>query len=141
MSLAPPSAAPLPDLAEIRETLTLLDDWEERLGYVLDLGRRLPPLAEAEKTPATKVDGCMSQVWLKLERDGPRAHLRGDSDAQIPKGLLAVLAAIVEHTPDAAALDLAGAVRALGLEDQLTPNRRGGLVSMIQRIEAELRSA
>lgn len=128
------SRDPLPDLEEIRETLSLMDDWEDRLGFVIDLGRRLPPLDD--KSAATRVDGCMSQVWLRLEPEAPGLVLHGDSDAQIPKGLLAVLAAIVQHRSRAeiAALDLPRTVAALGLEEMLSPNRRGGLQAMIQRI-------
>src|SRR5438067_1406596 len=91
------------DIDELAATFELLGDWEERYRYLIDLGRKLPPLPEAEKTEGHKVRGCMSQVWLTHEVEPgspPRLKFRGDSDAHIVKGLIALLFMLIsERTP------------------------------------------
>ncbi|MEX1147648.1 MAG: SufE family protein [Sphingomonadales bacterium] len=125
---------------EIRETFALLDDWEDRYRYVIDLGRDLEPLADVEKTDATKVRGCASQVWLVSRLDGepPVVRLRGDSDAHIVKGLIAVLLMLYSgKTPnEIVAVDARAELGALGLEEHLSPMRTNGLFSMVERIRA-----
>jgi cysteine desulfuration protein SufE len=118
-----------------------LGPWEERYRYLIDLGRRLPPLPEAERTEANKVRGCMSQVWLAASaRPGPppRLELRGDSDAHIVKGLIALLFRIYgDRTPaEIAALDVRTVFERLGLENHITMNRRNGFYAMVERIRA-----
>lgn len=138
----------MPDIDAIRSDLAFLDDWEERYRYIIDLGRTLSPLAEAEHSEATKVQGCASQVWLVCERqrgdDGQwRLVFRGDSDAHIVKGLVALAIALLsDRTPQAIlATDAQGVFSAIGLKEHLTPQRSNGLASMIERMRAEARAA
>jgi len=79
---------------DIAENLSFLDDWEDRYKYLIELGQALPPLADSEKNAATKVNGCVSQVWLVSEREGDTLSYRGESDAMIVRGLVAVLVAL-----------------------------------------------
>ena len=127
------------DIDELAETFELLGDWEERYAYLIDLGRKLPPLAEAERREETKVRGCMSQVWLVggLQPDG-RMHFNGDSDSSLVKGLIALLLLMVNgRTPaEVRALDIAAQFRRLGLESNITVNRRNGFFAMVERIRA-----
>ena len=129
-------------LDELSETFTLLDDWEERYTFIIDLGRKLEPLDEAEMVEANKVRGCMSQVWLvpaPMDGDSGRLHFRADSDAHIVKGLIAILLTLFnDRTPDEiAALDAEAEMARLGLDQHISPNRRNGVTAMIQRIKAE----
>jgi len=131
--------APDSAFAEVRETFELLDDWEERYRYLIGLGRALRPLGEAEKVPANKVEGCVSQVWLVAEADGQGGlRFRGDSDAHIVRGLLALLLRLYDgRTPaEILALDARAALAALDLEGHLSPSRSNGLFSMVRRIRA-----
>jgi cysteine desulfuration protein SufE len=127
------------DIDELAETFELLGDWEERYSYLIDLGRKLPALGEAERNEETKVRGCMSQVWLVggLQADG-RMRFNGDSDSSLVKGLIALLMALVnDKTPaEILALDIAGSFQRLGLESNITVNRRNGFYSMVERIRA-----
>ena len=135
--MSPDAQAALEDLAE---TFDLLGDWEERYRYVIDLGRELQPLSDAERSAATKVAGCASQVWLVLDRvqDG-RLRWRGDSDAHIVRGLIALLLRLYDNrTPDdVLAFDARAAVARLGLSEALSSQRSNGLASMIARIRAD----
>lgn len=130
------------DLQEIKETFELLDDWEDRYKYIIDLGKHLEPMDEALKTPATKVNGCISQVWMIPEtrqKDGKTIlHFVADSDAFIVKGLIAVLFAIYQDkTPDEIRqTDLEPLFEDLKLEEHLSPNRRNGFYAMIERIKS-----
>ena len=127
-------------LDELAEELDLLDDWEERYRYIIELGRGLEPLTEAEHNDANKVKGCASQVWLVTERtpDG-RLVFRGDSDAHIVRGLVAVLLRLYSgHTAqEIAAFDAKAATERLGLSHALTSQRANGLASMVERIRRE----
>ncbi len=133
----------------IRSDFALLDDWEDRYRYLIELGRGLPPFPEALRTDANKVRGCVSQVWLAstLERHGadaaPVLQLQGDSDAHIVRGLVAVLFALVRgRTPEEILRTDARAVFAeLGLAEHLTPQRSNGFFSMVERIRADARAA
>lgn len=138
---APTMIAPDLSFAELAENFALLDDWEDRYRYVIDLGRKLPPFPEALKTDALKVRGCMSQVWLmpgRAANDNSRFAFAADSDAHIVKGLIAVLAILFSgKTPaEVAATDAEAALRDLGLEQHLSPSRRNGLVAMVAKIKA-----
>lgn len=129
------------NLDELADTFEMLGDWEERYRYLIELGRKLEPLSEAEHCEANKVRGCLSQVWLSAEqRPGPplTLHFRGDSDAHIVKGLVAVLLMLYsDRTPrEILDTDLHEAFTRLGLENNLTMNRRNGFYSMIERIRA-----
>ncbi len=121
---------------EIAEDFEFLDDWEDRYRHVIELGKAMAPLDDALKVPATKVHGCVSQVWLVPDiRDG-HFHFRGDSDAMIVRGLIAILAALYNGlTPDRVlAVDAHGELARLGLDQHLSAQRSNGLRSMVERI-------
>ena len=126
---------------EIADTFAFLDDWEDRYRHLIEMGRDLPELAEAERNPATKVDGCASQVWLvpEVEGEGDAARLtfRGDSDAMIVKGLIAVLRALYSGLTlrQVRAVDARAEFARLDLNDHLSSQRSNGLRAMIGRIE------
>ena len=120
-----------------------LDEWEDRYRYVIELGRELEPLAATEKSEVTRVRGCASQVWLVVDTppdaDADTLHFRGESDAHIVQGLIAILSAIYAGQPLRTVLDTDSLAifTKLGLSDHLTPQRSNGLKSMIERIRAE----
>ncbi len=131
-------------LEDIQSDFALLDDWEDRYRYVIELGRTLEPLSEAEHSDANKVRGCASQVWLttnasKDDRGDKRLTFRGDSDAHIVRGLIAILFAIYSErtAKDILATDVQGILGGLGLREHLTPQRSNGLNSMVERIRAD----
>lgn len=132
-------------LPEIISDFELLDDWEDRYRYVIELGRALPPLPDALKTEANKVRGCASQVWLVSERiaNGGKGKdklaLQGASDAMIVQGLIAVLLAIYKDktAEEILGIDAQAIFGKLGLKDHLTQQRSNGLASMVQRIRAD----
>jgi cysteine desulfuration protein SufE len=130
-------------LDSIRSDFALLEDWEDRYRYVIELGRELPPLADALRTDANKVRGCVSQVWLhsatRVGPQGPAFLFQGDSDAHIVRGLIAILFAIFQGKTAAEILSSdAGAVFAeLGLKEHLTPQRSNGFFAMVERIRAD----
>ena len=133
----------LPAFDEISDNLGFLDDWEDRYRYLIELGQMLPPLDDAEKNSDTKVTGCMSQVWVvvdEAEADGQVVlRLRGDSDAMIVKGLVAVLIALYANRApaDVARTDAIKILDELGLREHLTSQRTNGLISMVNRIRSE----
>jgi cysteine desulfuration protein SufE len=124
---------------EIAENLGYLDDWEDRYRYLIELGQAMPPLAPEERSPANKVHGCVSQAWLVSERDGENLHYRGESDAMIVKGLVAVLIALYSGRTagEIAATDAIARFDELGLREHLTTQRSNGLVAMVNRIRGE----
>lgn len=127
-------------LEELAGEFDFLGDWEERFRYVIDLGRTLSPLSEAERSDANKVRGCASQVWLVAERDADgRLWFRGDSDAHIVRGLVAILLKLYSgRRPDEIlAIDAKAAVERLGLPGALSTQRSNGLFSMVERIRRE----
>lgn len=133
---------------EIEENFGLLDDWEDRYRYVIELGNTLEPLSEAEHSETYKVRGCASQVWLVSSagtgKDGQAAiAIRGDSDAHIVRGLIAILIAAYSGKPAEriADYDAEALFARLGLEDHLTQQRSNGLASMVARIRADAREA
>jgi cysteine desulfuration protein SufE len=125
-------------LADLEDEFSFLDDWEERYRHVIDLGKALPPLAENERVDAAKVRGCASQVWLVSETDGPAGviNFRGQSDAAIVQGLLAILLRLYSGRPahEILALDASKAFATLGLAEALSPQRSNGLKAMALRI-------
>jgi cysteine desulfuration protein SufE len=136
-------------LAEIRADFELLEDWEDRYRYVIELGRGLEPLRATDRTDANKVRGCASQVWLVTEVDqpaspaeAPRLHFRGESDAHIVRGLIAILFALYQDkTPDEIlAIDPRGLLSELGLVEHLTPQRSNGFAAMVERIRSDARA-
>lgn len=129
------------DLQTLHENFELLGAWEDRYRYLIDLGRELPPMPEVEKNDANKVRGCMSQVWLQVEADEgatPRYRFRGDSDAHIVKGLIAVLFAAYsgKTANEIGEVDIHSEFAKLGLENHLSMNRRNGFFAMVERIRA-----
>jgi cysteine desulfuration protein SufE len=136
-----------PTLAAIRDDFSLLDDWEDRYRYVIELGKGLAPLADADRNEANKVRGCASQVWLSTVVDRtsgvPVLRYTGDSDALIVKGLIAILLAIYSgrSAADIAATDALAQFDALGLREHLTPQRSNGLASMVERIRRDARTS
>lgn len=134
-------------LDDIRADFALLDDWEDRYRYVIELGRALPAFPEALRTDANKVRGCASQVWLATKRAGSGAkgsagdtlEMQGMSDAHIVQGLIALLFIIYEGKTldEILKTDAEGIFASLGLKDHLTPQRSNGLASMVKRIRAD----
>lgn len=136
--------------AEIRADFELLDEWEDRYRYLIELGRGLPPLEDSARTDANKVRGCASQVWLSTEvvpspdpTSQPRLRFRGDSDAHIVRGLIAVLFALYQdRTPDEIlSVDARAVLAELGLDEHLTPQRSNGFASMVERVRRDARQA
>lgn len=121
---------------EIVEVFEFLDDWEDRYAHVIDMGKAMPPLEDALKVPATKVEGCASQVWLMPEIDGGTFRFRGDSDALIVRGIIAVLSALYNGVAVAEVpkIDAKAELGRLSLEEHLSAQRSNGLKAMIQRI-------
>ena len=121
-----------------------LEDWEDRYRYIIDLGRELEPLSEAEHSDANKVRGCASQVWLVTEpAPGGGLHFRGDSDAHIVRGLIAVLLRLYSdrRPEEALGFDARAAYERLGLSGALTAQRSNGLFSMVERMRRDAQAA
>ena len=134
---------------EIRDNFELLEEWDDRYRYVIELGRTLAPMPETEHSAANKVNGCASQVWLskQIDRNGnsePRLNYLGDSDAHIVRGLIAILLTLYSgHTPQQI---LGRRTRSrvfdeFGFREHLTPQRSNGLRSMVERIRSDAREA
>jgi cysteine desulfuration protein SufE len=123
-------------LETLIDDFALFDDWEERYRYIIELGNKLKPLSEAERNDANKVQGCVSQVWLVNDRDGDSLSFRGDSDAHIVRGLVAILLDLYDgkSAQEIAAYDAESAFQQLGLGEHLTPQRSNGFYAMVQRI-------
>jgi cysteine desulfuration protein SufE len=133
---------------DIIEDFALLDEWDDRYRYVIELGRTLPPLAESEHTEANKVRGCASQVWLvtHVKPDGaagPVLTFEADSDAHIVRGLVAILLALYsgKTAREILATDALALFERIRLRDGLTPQRSNGLRSMVERVRAEAAAA
>ena len=125
---------------ELAETFEFLDDWEERYRHVIDMGKAMPPLEDALRVPQTKVEGCASQVWLvpEVEGNGRDAvvSFRGDSDAMIVRGLIAILITLYSGLTarEVLAVDAKAEMARLGLNDHLSAQRSNGLKAMVQRV-------
>jgi cysteine desulfuration protein SufE len=127
---------------ELVENFEYLEDWEERYRYVIELGKALDPLPEGRKTDATKVDGCVSRVWIDSravpdDRGGVRVEFDGDSDAHIVRGLIAILHTMLSgrHAKEIIDTDVAAELQRLDLSAHLSPQRSNGLGAMIERIK------
>lgn len=136
------------DIAEIIDNFSVLDDWDDRYRYLIELGRQLPPLAPSAYNDANKVQGCASQVWLDTHvrpngAGGPILTFIGDSDAHIVRGLIAILLALFsgKHAKDILATDAVALFDEMGLREHLTPQRSNGFRSMVERIRTEARAA
>jgi cysteine desulfuration protein SufE len=130
-------------IEEIVDNFSVVDDWEDRYRYLIELGRGLEPLRDSDRTPETKVRGCASQVWLVSKANGTgadaRLEFRGDSDAHIVRGLIAVLFALYsgQTAQDILEIDERAVFAQLGLNSHLTPQRSNGLASMVARIKGD----
>lgn len=129
-------------IEKLKATFEMLPDWEERYRFIIDLGRKLEPMDDAEKTDENKVRGCMSQVWLTADTEpngaeGPVLHFHGDSDAHIVRGLIAILFMIFSDKParEIVDTDVRAILEELQLEQHITANRRNGLYSMVETIQ------
>ena len=133
---------------EIRDNFALLEEWDDRYRYVIELGRSLGPLPERDRTEANKVQGCASQVWLTTAvrpngQHGPALTFCGDSDAHIVRGLIAILFAMLsdKQAREILSADAIALFERLGLREHLTPQRSNGFRSMVERIRADARAA
>ena len=143
--------AAVPDtttLDEIVDNFSLLDEWDDRYRYVIELGRGLTPLSERDRTERNKVQGCASQVWLATTvhpdgQGGPTLSFCGDSDAHIVRGLIAILFAMFsgKHANEILSADAIALFEQLGLREHLTPQRSNGFRSMVERIRFDARAA
>jgi cysteine desulfuration protein SufE len=130
----------------IRDDFSLLDEWEDRYRYVIELGEALPPFPDSERTAANKVTGCVSQVWLTTEIGNgkdPVVTFHGDSDAHIVRGLVAIVLALFSGRTASQILgtDAEATLKALGLDEHLSPQRSNGLRSMVVRIKRNAEEA
>jgi cysteine desulfuration protein SufE len=138
---------PIPSFDTIVADFELLEDWEDRYRYVIELGRQLEPLPENARSATNKVQGCVSQVWLATAVDqgdaSPRLSFMGDSDAHIVRGLIAILFALYSgKTADAIlGVDANAVLGRLNLKEHLTPQRSNGLLAMVERIRKDAREA
>jgi cysteine desulfuration protein SufE len=136
------------DIAEIIDNFAVLDDWDDRYRYLIELGRELPPLPTEAHNDANKVQGCASQVWLDTivrpnGASGPILAFVGDSDAHIVRGLIAILFATYsgKAAQDILGTDAVALFEKLGLKEHLTPQRSNGFRSMVERIRSDARAA
>ncbi|HWZ09988.1 MAG TPA: SufE family protein [Xanthobacteraceae bacterium] len=136
------------NIGDIIDNFSVLDDWDDRYRYLIELGRELPALAEAAHNDANTVQGCASQVWLDTRvrpngASGPVLTFAGDSDAHIVRGLIAILFAIYsgKAAKDILASDALALFERLGLREHLTPQRSNGFRSMVERIRSDARAA
>ncbi|MFA5950575.1 MAG: SufE family protein [Hyphomicrobium sp.] len=134
-------------LADLKSDFAVLDDWEDRYRYIIELGRSLTPMPSELKTEATKVRGCASQVWLvsnveRAQNGQARLYFVGDSDAHIVRGLIAILFALYEgkSAEEILTINPSTVFDSLGLKEHLTPQRSNGLASMVERIRADARA-
>jgi len=140
--------AGLPPFAEVESNFAFLDDWEDRYRYLIELGRLMGEFPDTSRTAANKVQGCASQVWMTTRQargllGEPNLIVRGDSDALIVRGLVALLVSLASGLPpgEVAAMDIQQKLAGLGLDQHLTPQRSNGLASMVKRLKAEAAAA
>ena len=131
---------------DLESDFEFLDDWEDRYKFVIELGKELPAFEDSYKNDAYKVNGCVSQVWIKssiAEDDEKRMSFIGDSDALIVKGLIAIVMSLLSGRPAAEVIetDARAALSQLGLHEHLTPQRSNGLTAMVARIQSDAEHA
>jgi cysteine desulfuration protein SufE len=124
---------------EVVEDFEFIEDWEDRYRMVIEMGKALPEMDPALKVPATKVEGCASQVWLHMAPDSGTLRFQGDSDAMIVKGLIALLHRLYDGLPldQVPGVDARAELGRLGLHEHLSAQRSNGLRAMIERIRTE----
>ncbi|MGD9639351.1 MAG: SufE family protein [Alphaproteobacteria bacterium] len=132
------------DIEELKENFEFLDDWEDRYRYLLDLGAKLPPMAEEEKNETNKVNGCTSQVWIKSsvkedEKNQKTIDFVADSDAHIVRGLIAIVRVLFigKTFEEIKTIDEEQFFTDLGLHNHLSPSRRNGLAAMVEKIKSD----
>lgn len=133
-------------IEEIKQDFQFLDDWEDRYRYVIELGEDLPDFPEDARDDRHKVSGCVSQVWLQTEKaagPNPVVTFRGQSDAHIVRGLVAIMLALFSghQARDILGLDAEATMRELGLDEHLTPQRANGVRAMVKRIKRDAQAA
>lgn len=124
------------DLNELIENFEFFDSWEEKYQYIIDLGKNIEVLPEEYKTDIWKIQGCQSQVWLVPEVKNGRFHFKGDSDAILVKGIIAIILLIYNNksAEEIKSIDVLKIFAKLGLKENLTPSRRNGMASMVEKI-------
>lgn len=128
----------LQSLTDLKENFALFDDWNGRYEYLIDLGRKLPPMNDALKTDATEVKGCVSKVWLHAQKDDAgKFHLVADSDGTITKGLVYIVLSAYDGkaADEIREIDIHSIFGEVGLEEHLSPNRRNGFFAMVEKIQ------
>lgn len=130
-------------IQSILDDFAVIDDWDERYRYIIELGRKMQPFPEAERTDAVKVRGCASQVWLISKRENGKLTFVGDSDAHIVRGLIAILLALYSDRTarEIVDIDAIAVFDELGFREHLTPQRSNGLRSMVERVRSDARTA
>ncbi|NOT41847.1 MAG: SufE family protein [Alphaproteobacteria bacterium] len=130
-------------IQSILDDFAVIDEWDERYRYIIELGRKMAPLPESARTNAVKVRGCASQVWLIVARDNGKLNFTGDSDAHIVRGLIAILLALYngKSPEEILGIDAKATLSQLGLDTHLSQQRSNGLFSMVERIRADARAA
>ena len=136
----------VPAIETIRDDFSFLDDWEDRYRYIIELGEQLEPYPDSARDAEHKVQGCVSQVWLLTKQNGrgdPALEFKGDSDAHIVRGLVAIMLALFSgrRASEILRIDAEATMRDFGLDEHLTPQRANGLRSMIKRIKREAEAA
>ncbi|MFM9864496.1 MAG: SufE family protein [Micropepsaceae bacterium] len=129
-------------IQSILDDFAVIDEWDERYRYIIELGRKMAPLPEGARADAAKVRGCASQVWLVATRDNGKLTFMGDSDAHIVRGLIAILLALYNNKSpeEILAIDAKATLSQLGLDTHLSQQRSNGLFSMVERIRADART-
>lgn len=125
------------DIAELIENFSFFENWEDKYQYVIDLGHKLEPLDESFKTDEWKVKGCQSQVWLVPQIRNGILHFKGDSDAILVRGIISIILLIYNDktAQQIKNIDVTEIFAKLGLEENLTPSRRNGMMSMVAKIK------
>jgi cysteine desulfuration protein SufE len=128
----------MPPLSEVEEAFAFLEDWEDRYRYIMDLGAKLSPLADADRVEANLVHGCQSAVWVAMHEEGDAVRMTADSESQLVKGLAAIVVLALDgRTPEALiAFDLDALFAGLHLHEHLSPTRSNGLHGMIRQVRA-----
>lgn len=136
--IMPPMPSPLPTLSDVEEAFAFLDDWEDRYRYIMDLGAKLPALADEDRVKDNLVHGCQSAVWVALHGDDANINLTADSESQLVKGLAAIVVIALDmKTPEALiAFDLDALFTRLRLHEHLSPTRSNGLHGMVQQVRS-----
>ena len=134
----PAMPTPLPALSDVEEAFAFLDDWEDRYRYIMDLGAKLPPLADEDRVEQHLVHGCQSAVWVAMHGDNGNIRLTADSESQLVKGLAAIVVIALDgKTPEELiAFDLDALFARLRLHEHLSPTRSNGLHGMVQQVRS-----